>query len=131
MDYEDEYDDFYFDGEREPSETAFTRYLGRDADGHWYLRETYGWKYTGQDWGETVDQWQISEWPILDTNRPFLRGLVRMLKAGYMSIEPGEQIAITSFDHEELDERPCPACQGIVLEFSCLECGADFFEEDD
>lgn len=131
-DYEDDhFEDDYEDDEREIAETSFARHLFRAAaDGKYFLREVSGYKYWGQDWGETVDQWHDHEYPLLDTNRPYLHVLVKLIKQGtWGELKPGDQVEIgASWDDDDADE--CPVCGWVNLgDAYCPNCGADFTEE--
>lgn len=100
-DYED-FEDFEAGGWRWGSgfvdATLFSSHLCKAPNGHLYVEEVQGWKYSGQDWGETVGQWvttrlRISE--LAEELRPVAIRIGRDLK-------PGEQLRCYLWD--ELDD---------------------------
>lgn len=100
---DEDYDDDG-DSELEITETSFARYLVADAKGHLAISEVSGYKYSGQDWGETVDQWDESAFPLLNARRPFLKGLIKAVRAGDVKLpRPGGSIDLTGFDEDEYE----------------------------
>ncbi len=98
-------DDEWRDQEREISETSSSRYLVILPDGRLGLSEVSGYKYWGQDWGETVDQWDEDAFPLLRTRRPFLRVLVRALKEKRIDMPTKDKsVDISWFDEDYYDE---------------------------
>lgn len=85
--YEDEwYDDD--DGESQISSTSYSCQLHKAKNGHLVIVEIRGYCYWGQDWGETVGQWD-TEYVRLNDARPFHRKAA--LHKG-KSMQPGETI---------------------------------------
>lgn len=56
--YEDEYYEDYEDDDPVIDARSYSCYLCKAKNGHLYYEEIFGWKYHGQDWGETVGQWE-------------------------------------------------------------------------
>jgi len=68
--YEDDYDDYEED--RGIAETSYFCQLHKAKNGHLVIVETRGYCKWGQDWGETVGQWD-TEYIRLNQARPFYR----------------------------------------------------------
>lgn len=95
--YEDEY---YEEPEWEISETSFESFLCKAPNGHLFVEEVVGWKYWGQDWGETVGQWEIYRYRIrelVDELQPIAIKIGRDLK-------PDARISCYLWDELEDDD---------------------------
>lgn len=85
--YEDEWHDDY-EEDREIAETSYHRQLHKAKNGHLVIVETSGYCYWGQDWGETVGQWN-TEYIRLNQALPFYRKAAIYLGK---RMKPGETI---------------------------------------
>lgn len=103
--YDDEYeyedsdydDDCYYD---EVTETLLCAYLGKAKNGHLYTQYVYGWKYAGQDWGETAGQWQVNTYRLSDIES-WIRDLA--IEHG-RNLKPGELIEFRYWTYGNGDE---------------------------
>lgn len=86
--YEDEWYDDDYEDEREIAETSFSRQLHKAKNGHLVIVETRGYCYWGQDWGETVGQWD-TEYIRLNQALPFYRKAAIYLGK---RMKPGETV---------------------------------------
>ncbi len=68
--YDDDYDDYEED--RGIAETSYHSQLYKAKNGHLVIVETRGYCKWGQDWGETVGQWE-TEYIRLNQALPFYR----------------------------------------------------------
>lgn len=101
------YDDEYYDDDEnlydEPDAESFDEYLCKAPNGHLYVEQVYGWKFPGQDWGETVGQWRTTRHNIRHWNEEFVQ---KCIEAG-KGIEPGDYIPLRwafEEDEEEIEE---------------------------
>lgn len=100
--YGDEYyDDYDCEEDYEPDAESLDEYLCKAPNGHLFVQQVYGWKFRGQDWGETVGQWKTTNCNIRKFNEEFVQ---KCIEAG-KGIEPGDYIPLYwAFQEEEIEE---------------------------
>lgn len=84
-------------------EWSYEARIGKSKNGHLYTMDINGYKYEGQDWGETVDQWKITTYRLSeleDDLREVALKFGRDLKPGDEVYFPWERL----LDEEEWDE---------------------------
>lgn len=105
-DYDRDPDEWDDEEAYEVAETSFDRYLIIMPDGRLGISEVSGYKFRGQDWGETAeDQWTDDAYPLLRTKRPFLKALVTALRKKHIRMPvAGAPVDISGFCGDEYDE---------------------------
>ena len=92
-DYDDDYDYYYEEDESDNLKgTSYEEFLCKAWNGHLFITTVYGWCYWGQDWGETVGQWETKYYNIREWNDDLIKTFI---DAG-RSIAPNESIPIQS-----------------------------------
>lgn len=86
--------EYYDDDEYEQiKETSHSVEIYKAKNGQAFVVETYGWCYWGQDWGETVDQWEIEHRSLRECRDDFRAVTLPIVKR----LKPGEKANVTDW----------------------------------
>jgi hypothetical protein len=96
---EDEWERYREDDEPELKGTHYEEHLCKAENGHLFIETVYGWCFWGQDWGETVGQWQTKRYRLKNWNDELLPVFI---KAG-RALAPLESVPVQSIIHEEYE----------------------------